>query len=598
MRIAAVEQDQCRPEKCDTLCIRVCPVERTKPETIIIDNVTKKAKIDENLCIGCGICVNKCPFSAISIVNVPDAWSKVVVHKYHSSGFSLFWLPIPKKGAVLGLIGRNGAGKTTAIKILSGEIVPNLGFNESERKKVIEFFRGKELQKYFSDLYQSRIKIAVKPQYLDHLRKDVPLSEYLKNYRQELLAEFNLNHLLTRKMKELSGGELQKASIVHTISQQADAYFFDEPASFLDVKERLSMAKAIRKLAEENKYVVVVEHDLIVLDYLADYVTIVYGEPGAYGYFSNPYSTRNGINYLLQGYLPDVNMKFRSYQILFTKRSSDEFIAKIEEYKWPNLETKYTNGFKLKITEGSVSKGTIVGIIGENGIGKTTFVKTLYEYFSKAYLKSRSLILSYKPQTLSPKFDGSVEELFKKMSAHALQDEQFLTEVYEPLQIQKLSQKQIKELSGGELQRVAIAFTLSVKADIYLLDEPSAYLDVEQRLVTAKAIRRTIENKGAIAFVIDHDLALIDYIADNLILIKGKPGLLGETTQPLSLRSALNSFLKDLNITFRRDKDTGRPRVNKEGSYLDRYQKEIGEYYYESSIEESSEESIKQGIQS
>ncbi|PSN92295.1 hypothetical protein B9P99_03565, partial [Candidatus Marsarchaeota G1 archaeon OSP_B] len=99
MRIAAVEQDQCRPEKCDTLCIRVCPVERTKPETIIIDNVTKKAKIDENLCIGCGICVNKCPFSAISIVNVPDAWSKVVVHKYHSSGFSLFWLPIPKKGA-------------------------------------------------------------------------------------------------------------------------------------------------------------------------------------------------------------------------------------------------------------------------------------------------------------------------------------------------------------------------------------------------------------------------------------------------------------------------------------------------------------------
>jgi ATP-binding cassette subfamily E protein 1 len=595
MRIAAVEQSQCKPEKCGDLCIRVCPVERAKPETIIIESTTKKAKIDENLCIGCGICVNKCPFSAISVLNVPDSWSATIVHKYFTSGFLLFWLPTPRKGSVLGIIGKNGAGKTTALKILTGEIVPNFGESASDRSSVISYFRGKELQRYFMDLYSSKIKVAIKPQYLDHFKTEILLSEYLAEVKGSLLEEFNLKHLLHRTLNQLSGGELQKAVIVKTISQDVQAYFFDEPASFLDVRERFVAGRAIRRLAQQEKYVVVIEHDLIVLDYLADYVAVIYGEAGAYGYVSNPYSTRNGINAMLMGYLPDHNVRFRSYPIIFYKRSSDSFVTSEEGFSWPEMQVQYKNGFKLVIEPGKAYGGSAVGLIGENGVGKTSFVKKIFNQFSQDYHQGRNVRISYKPQTLTPKFNGTVEELFKSQK-EVFQDQVFMTDIFEPLRIHKLSQKSVQELSGGELQRVATAFALAKEAEIYLLDEPSAYLDVEERLAVSKAIRRTVENRKSVAFVVDHDLAMIDYVSDYLVLIEGEPGIRGTAHPPTTLRSGLNSFLRSLNITFRRDKDTGRPRSNKEGSYLDRHQKNIGEYFYESMIEESSEETADESV--
>lgn len=589
MRIAAVEPEQCRPEKCDTLCIRVCPVERTKPETIVIDKLTGKARIDEKLCIGCGICVNKCPFSAISVLNLPDAWSETVVHKYPTSGFTLFWLPTPKKGSVLGILGKNGAGKTTALKILAGEIVPNLGGDSSSKKIVIEFFKGKELQKYFTELYSGRLRVAVKPQYLDQLRSRQTLKDYLGCSDHPLIEEFALKSVLERTLEELSGGELQKAAIVKTMLADADAYFFDEPASFLDVKERLIMGKAIRRLASGGKYVVVVEHDLVVLDYLADYVTIVYGEPGAYGYVSNYYGVRNGINYLLLGYLPDVNMRLRDSKIVFYRRAAKPFVKSEEAFSWGRMSVSYENGFRLNVEPGVAYSGKVIGVLGENGVGKTTFIRQIHSILSAEYYKGRKLTVSYKPQTLRPNFNGTVEELFG-LRKEALEDQVFVTDVYEPLRIRKLSQKNVKELSGGELQRVAVTFSLAIPADIYLLDEPSAYLDVEERLAVSKAIRRTVENRNKVAFVVDHDLAMLDYVSDYLILVEGRPGIEGTVRSPVSLKDGLNKFLSKLNITFRRDAETGRPRANKEGSYLDRQQKSVGEYFYESAIEEPSAE--------
>lgn len=589
MRIAAVEQEQCRPEKCDNLCIRVCPVERTKPETIVIDKLTGKARIDENLCIGCGICVNKCPFSAISVLNVPDEWSSTIIHKYPTSGFTLFWLPTPKKGSVLGILGKNGAGKTTAIKILSGEIVPNLGTDSQNKRSVIEFFRGKELQKYFTELYGGKLRVAVKPQYIDQLRSKQTLREYLGAADSPLLEELGIKHLQDRTLEELSGGELQKAAIAKTMLVDADAYFFDEPASFLDVKDRLVVSRAIRRLAAGGKYVVVVEHDLVVLDYLADYVTIVYGEPGAYGYVSNYYGVRNGINYMLLGYLPDINMRFRASQIVFYRHAAKPFAESEEAFSWGAMSVSYDNGFRLTVEPGTAYSGKVIGIIGQNGVGKTTFIKQINAFLSKDYYKGRKLSVSYKPQTIRPNFDGTVEELFG-LRKEALEDQVFVTDVYEPLRIKKLSQKNVKELSGGELQRVAVTFSLAIPADIYLLDEPSAYLDVEERLAVSKAIRRTVENRNRVAFIVDHDLAMLDYVSDYLILVEGTPGVEGHVRSPTSLRDGLNRFLGKLNITFRRDSDTGRPRANKEGSYLDRQQKSMGEYFYESTIEEPSAE--------
>ena len=115
---------------------------------------------------------------------------------------------------------------------------------------------------------------------------------------------------------------------------------------------------------------------------------------------------------------------------------------------------------------------------------------------------------------------------------------------------------------------------------MYLLDEPSAYLDVEDRLSAVRTIRRVIENKKVTAFVVEHDVVSQDFIADRLMIFSGEPGINGFGNPPTNLRDGMNNFLKEMNVTFRRDPQTKRPRVNKEGSRLDRQQKNIGEYYY------------------
>jgi ATP-binding cassette subfamily E protein 1 len=156
----------------------------------------------------------------------------------------------------------------------------------------------------------------------------------------------------------------------------------------------------------------------------------------------------------------------------------------------------------------------------------------------------------------------------------------FKTEIMKPFSLEELLDKQVDELSGGELQRLSVATTLSKEAEIYLFDEPTAFLDVEQRLVTGRAIRKIIEGKNAASLIIDHDIVFIDYVSDRAMVFYGESGLEGIATKPQDLRTSMNMFLKDLKITFRRDKETKRPRVNKLDSYLDREQKANGEYYY------------------
>jgi ATP-binding cassette subfamily E protein 1 len=156
----------------------------------------------------------------------------------------------------------------------------------------------------------------------------------------------------------------------------------------------------------------------------------------------------------------------------------------------------------------------------------------------------------------------------------------FTAEVIEPLHVKYMLEKDVSTLSGGELQRVAIAECLSRAAEIYLLDEPSAYLDVEERLAVARAIRRITKMNGVTAFVVEHDIVAQDFIADKLMVFSGEAGKKGVGGRPLKLEKGMNVFLEEMGITFRRDQDTKRPRVNKEGSKLDKEQKRKGRYYY------------------
>ena len=146
--------------------------------------------------------------------------------------------------------------------------------------------------------------------------------------------------------------------------------------------------------------------------------------------------------------------------------------------------------------------------------------------------------------------------------------------------IKKLYNKSVKNLSGGELQKVAVASCLLQKVDLYALDEPSAFLDVEDRIAVAKFLQKFVRSFGKSAIVIDHDIQLMDLISDSMVIFEGESGLRGHATSPMPKSQAMNRFLKSLDMTFRRDEKSLRPRVNKLESRLDKDQKVSGNFYY------------------
>ena len=589
--MAVLDQELCQPRKCGLECIVYCPVNKTGGECIIQRPNDGKALISEDLCTGCGICIKKCPFDAIVIVNLAKELGHEKIHQFGVNSFRLYKLPTLKKGSVVGLLGRNGMGKSTIVNILSGSLRPNLGKYESEPTwaEVIENFQGTEMKAHFEKLASGEIRSSIKPQLVYLIPKAFKgkVRDLIEKYDERKVAErlipkLGLVSATGRNVDELSGGELQRLAVMIAVSKDADYYFFDEPSSYNDVYQRLSVSRVIQELAKEGKSVMVVEHDLTLLDYLSDNVHVLYGEPGAYGITSSLRSTKIGINNFLEGYLPNENVRFREKSYRFDKTSSvQDSLMDVAVTSYSNLTKSFHSSFKLSVESGSLRKGEIIGLVGANALGKTTFMKMIsgMETPDSGSINT-DVKISYKPQYLSQEYEGDVRSVLTASYGSEIEGSPLEEQIVSPLGIKKLFDKSIRHLSGGELQKVAVAASLMRPADMYALDEPSAFLDVEDRIALAKFLQRFVRAYGKSAMVIDHDVQLIDLVSDSLIIFQGMPGSNGHASMPLAKESGMNKFLEFLGITYRRDQETGRPRVNKEDSRLDRNQKVTGNYYY------------------
>jgi ATP-binding cassette subfamily E protein 1 len=562
--------------------MRVSPSNRAGKDAIV-QSADGKVEVNENVISDVDrIAANKCPFGALMMVNLPEALDEAPIHRFGKNGFSLFALPVPMFGKVVGIVGKNGIGKTTAIQVIAGILKPNLGVQgqEASYKDLIERYKGTEAQVFFERLDKGLIKTAYKPQHVDLIPQQFKgtARELLEKVNEtgrlvELTERLGLTRVLDRDVAHLSGGELQRVAIAATVLKKANLYLFDEPTSYLDVKQRLAVSSFIKSLATEEVAVMVIEHDLIILDAMTDLVHLMYGKPGAYGVVSHPLTTKAGINTYLEGYLHEQNIRFRDKPIRFEARPPSHSFKTERLTSWPAF-THAFGDFSLEAHEGIIGKRDVIGVLGENGIGKTSFVKLLAGAIPSAHVLASNLVISYKPQYLEK---DSRSVLAALTEAGALRYEQ---QLLTPLELADLYEKTLEQLSGGELQRVAIACCLAREADLYLLDEPSAYLDVEQRLLLGKITAEMMLQHGKAALIVDHDLLFIDHLSTKILVFEGEPALQGEAHGPFPMEEGMNQFLSGVGITFRRDESSGRPRVNKEGSQKDREQKGSGKLYY------------------
>jgi len=591
-RIAIVSTDKCKPKRCRQECKKSCPVVRMGKLCIEVTPNDKIATISEELCIGCGICVKKCPFEAINIINLPSNLEKETTHRYSQNSFKLHRLPIPRPGEVLGLVGTNGIGKSTALKILAGKQKPNLGkfSNPPDWTEILAYFRGSELQNYFTKILEDDLKAVIKPQFVDQIPRAVKGSVQSlidkkdeRNIQDEVCEILDLSAVKDRNVQDLSGGELQRFACAMVCIQHADIFMFDEPSSYLDVKQRLNAAKAIRNLIRNDSYIIVVEHDLSVLDYLSDFICCLYGTPGAYGVVTMPFSVREGINIFLDGFVPTENLRFREDSLIFkvSENATEEEVKRMTRYDYPKMH-KTMGTFKLQVEGGQFSDSEILVMLGENGTGKTTFIRMLAGKLAPDDGSGEipQLNISFKPQKINPKSVGTVRQLLHEKIRDAYIHPQFVADVMRPLLIEAVIDQEVQNLSGGELQRVALALCLGKPADVYLVDEPSAYLDSEQRLVAAKVIKRFILHAKKTGFVVEHDFIMATYLADRVIVFEGTPSVETVANSPQSLLGGMNKFLSQLAITFRRDPNNFRPRINKDRSIKDAEQKASGNYFF------------------
>lgn len=570
---------------------------KTGSDCIVLGQDTK-AVISEELCTGCGICVKKCPFEAITILNLASELGEEKVHQYGINTYRLYKLPIPKRNSVVGLVGRNGVGKSTALNILSGSLKPNLGNYETQPSwdEIIDEFQGTELRSHFEAISEGKLRVSIKPQAVYLIPKvwtgtvRALLEKTAGSSRDvsEFADSLSLKESLDKGVSELSGGELQRTAVAVASLKDADLYLFDEPSSYNDVFQRMNVSKTIAELSKRAA-VVLVEHDLSFLDYLSDYIHILYGEPGVYGIVSSIQSARTGINELLEGYLQVENVRFRDQPVRFDIYSPIENETETPVICSYDRLVKSYERFTLEVEPAEIKMGQVVGILGANALGKTTFFKVLagVEPPTSGHIDTLSKV-AYKPQYLSAETETDVITYLRSINKN-VDSGLFQTQLITPLNLNKLFEKQLKNLSGGELQKVAIVGTLLQDAQIFAFDEPSAFIDVEDRIVLAKAIQRFVRSMGKTALVIDHDIQLVDIVADSLMIFSGEPGRRGHASKPLAKNEGMNTFLRELGITYRRDVTTGRPRVNKPESKLDRMQKDDQKYYYVGKLQAAAE---------
>ncbi|MEK6954436.1 MAG: ATP-binding cassette domain-containing protein [Candidatus Micrarchaeota archaeon] len=578
-RIAIVDRNLCNPLKCNLECMRGCPSNRLRKEcTFLVDKKTGEKHIDFKyeyskeirsnsvafiepaLSQGCNICAKACPFHAINVVNLPQAKEEEMVFSYGKNGFSLYKMAIPRTG-IVAIVGENGCGKSTNLKLIAKKLAPLKT-------------PTKEIKEYFEKTKEG--DLVYKPQEISGEGERRKVSELLEktanvgagiggNSKKSVgaggkqngtgtrLAEmtklFDLGKIYDRELQQLSGGELQKVIITAALLHEKDIYFLDEPFSFLDYVYRVRLINYLLENFQQKK-VVIVDHDISLLSYLCKQSYLMFGEASAYGIVSQIYATDRAINMFMEGFIAPENMKFREESIAYKHYVEETHKNKLLELGVAKIrrgEFTLENASPIKINEGE-----IVGIAGKNGIGKSTFCRDVFEKNGGG--------TAFKEQVL--RREGGIAGKY-------LQRNDLFSENYiRTMKMKKLEFYEISKLSGGELQKLEIYKTLNQEKKVYILDEPTNMLDVSARISLSKMLRERVAADRAV-IVVDHDLEFLYNTVDRLIVMDGKSGENGFVKGIFSKEEGVRMLMEEFDLSYRKDPETKRLKLNKQGSKKD-----------------------------
>ena len=432
-----------------------------------------------------------------------------------------------KKGECILLCGRSGCGKSTLLKLMNG-IIPEFydgdisgsvmvnGMNTFTTpiyklsNNVGSVFQNPKTQFYTTNT-TDEIAFGLENYGLDRAEINKKIEE-VKNI-------FNLEALMNRNIFELSGGEKQKIAIASVFALDPKVFVFDEPSSSLDIESMRELSKIIEKLKAAGKTIIIAEHRLWYLKNVVD--RAIYLESGE---IIKEYSMEE-IEKLSEDERMRTGLRHSDYKAI---EGFDDFetLNKGALLELKNLIFKRNTRTILSIKDLKFCYGNIIGIVGENGIGKSTLAKIMCGLYKENKGKILKEDENFKTKNRLNESLLIMQEVNCQLFTDSVKDEIVLTSNIKDdnaldtwlkdMELKNISDRNPHTLSGGQKQRVIILSALLSDMKILFFDEPTSGLDYRNMKIVAKNIKK-VKGKDKLILIISHDVEFLESVCDKVI---------------------------------------------------------------------------------
>jgi len=481
------------------------------------------------------------------------------------------------QGEIFALVGESGSGKSLTALSLVDLLAKNLKKSgkisyqgqDLSRSQNIQNFRGSEIAFIFQDPTNSLNPIMTIGEQVDevlalhtNLRKKQRKTSVLALFKQvDLDASAQM---YARYPHQVSGGQKQRIMIACALAGGAKLLIADEPTTALDVTTQKQVLELLLTLRKNRKLsILLITHDLSVVKLMADRVAVMHQgsiieSQDKTDFFQNP---KEDYSKALLVALPKGNRKPAFGDVLLdANKVKVYFPIKTGLFQ---RTTDYVRA--VDEIDFTLQQGQNLAIVGESGSGKTTLAKAIMRqldlhegsvsmnnkaigaYDRKSYAAKVQIVFQNVTSSFNPRMRISQTLLEGLQALNPGQaNTTYLRELLQEVELEpELMHRYPHELSGGQLQRLSIARAISVNPEVIICDEPTSALDATVKVQILDLLLRLQREKRVSYIIITHDISIVDYFADHVIVMKQGKALESGTTQDI-LTNPQNDYTQAL----------------------------------------------------